>query len=78
MASIPWTLEQVADYLGISAGETRDLVDAGFIHYGIRADSEHFDSAAVKEWREGLGDQGRRGSAFLRALLADGVTTQHA
>ena len=78
MASIPWTLEQVAEFLGISVGETRDLVDAGFIHYGVHADVEHFDSAAVKEWRDGLGDRGKRGAAFLRALLADGVTTQHA
>jgi hypothetical protein len=80
MASIRWTLEQVADFLGISVGETRELVDAGFIHYGSLAgeDSERFDSAAVKEWREALGDGGHRGAAFLRALLADGVTTQHA
>jgi hypothetical protein len=78
MGYIPWTLEQVADYLGISVGETRELVDAGFIHFATHADAEHFDSEAVKQWRDALADGGKRGAGFLRALLADGVTTQHA
>jgi hypothetical protein len=80
MGAVRWTLEQVADFLGISVGETRELVEAGFIHYArlADADTEQFDADHVKEWRGALGDGGRRGAAFLRALLADGVTTQHA
>ena len=80
MGFVSWNLGQVADFLGISVGETRELVDAGYIHYRhlASADAEAFDAAAIKEWRDGLADRGDLGASFLRDLLAQGVTRQHA
>jgi hypothetical protein len=80
MGFVRWTLDQVAEYLGLTIGETRELANAGYIHYArlAGADAEYFDAAALKEWRDGLGDRGDLGAAFLRDLLAQGVTRQHA
>jgi hypothetical protein len=79
MTSIHWTLEQVAEFLDISLDETRELVEAGFIHYAhVTDDTEkRYDASAVKDWRRGLGDGGERGAAYVRALLSDGAV-QHA
>jgi len=77
MTSLRWSLDQVADFLGVSIDEVRDLVEAGFLHYEEITDRKSFDAAAVKDWRRGLDDGGSGGAAYVRELLRTSAV-QHA
>jgi hypothetical protein len=75
MASEPtshrWSVDDVAEFLGLAVDEVRDLVNAGFLHPEEIARETSFDAEAVKAWRRGLDDQGSRGAAYVRELLAN-------
>ncbi len=73
MPSIKWTLEQVADFLGVSTAEARELVQEGFIHFVKILGPRAFDRSAVMGWRRGLIDGGRRGPAYVREILGTSV-----
>jgi hypothetical protein len=77
MPSVRWNLDEVADFLDVTVGEARDLIEAGYLHYEELNDEKSFDESAVKEWRRAMADGGARGGAYLRELLADGAV-QHA
>jgi hypothetical protein len=72
-----WSINEVAQHLDVSAREVRDLVAAGYLHPDD-IEALRFDAAAVKEWRRTLEDDGEGGGDYVREVLRDSATMDHA